>query len=214
MKHLYFARIFCAACLCVSGVGFSAHAQVTIEYSAAGDNIRNPDGSLAPVGEAVLLGTFPTGFDFSANQTFSSLSAAFTQFDSTTIGNGGFLAGQFDKSVVLNNPAFNNKQLYIWVFNNATPSSATAWAIVTNTASTWVVPPTAGDFTAIDASDIGVFVPVGAFGVGVPSSINNPGGNQTDWMMTMTAIPEPSSLALLGIGLGLIPLATLRRRRS
>jgi hypothetical protein len=177
-------------------------------------HFRNPNGSLAPVGEAVLLGTFTAGFDFTANKTFSSLSAAFTQFDSTTIGTGGVLAGQFVKDVVLNNAAFNNKQLYMWVFNNATPSSATAWAIVTNLSSAWTVPPTAGDFTAIDGSDIGTFIPTGAAGTGVPSSINNPGGNQTDWEMTLASVPEPSSIALAALGLVIIPLARRLRRTA
>jgi hypothetical protein len=214
MKCSHLARFVSATALCLIASASLALAQETVEYSALGDNIRDPNGSLAAPGEAVLLGTFAPGFNFSANQTFSSLSGAFTQFDSTTIGaaGSGTSSGQFFKDALLTNTAFNGNQLYVWVLNSSTPASATAWVILTNNSSTWKVPTTAGDFTAIDMSDVGTFIPSGAFGIGQTSSINNPAGNQTDWKMT-AAIPEPSTFALMiAGGVGFLALRSRGRR--
>lgn len=212
MKRHPYLLTYIAVAIIATFVAASAHAQEQVEYGATADHILNPDGNTAADGDAVLLGTWAPGFDFTANNTFSSLSAAFTQFDTTTLGTGGFVnTGQFIKDVVLTNPTFNGKQLYIWVFNNANPMNANAWAIVTNNTTAWTVPTTAGDFTAIDMSDNGAFVPPGALGVAVFNA-SNPGAggvlSQNDWKMTM--VPEPSTYMLLGMGA--VGMLTLRRR--
>lgn len=196
-----------AAAMLVLGA-VSLRAQATVEYSALGDNIRIDTTTLAPTGDAVLFGYFPSGFDFSANQTFSSLSAAFVQLDSTTISPA---PGHFDDSGLQTK---TNQEFYIWAFNNPTPSSASAWLIVTNPS--WTLPTAqAGDTGTFDTSDVGTFVPNGAQGFGITSSINNPAGNQTDWVMgTPTVVPEPSTYALLGCAAGVILLVRTRNKRT
>jgi hypothetical protein len=187
----------------------SVPAQVTVEYGALGNSIRDPDGSGADSGQLVRLGTFPTNFDFSANQTFSSLDAAFTQFDTTTIAGGaGTTEGQFFDSVVLTNSAFFGKLLYVWVLNTPTASNPTAWLILTSTDPNWVTPTAGPDFTAIDTSDPGVFVPFGALG-GSLANITSPNGK--DWQII--AVPEPSTYALLVLGSAAALVARRRRRR-
>jgi hypothetical protein len=181
--------------------------QATVEYSALGDNIRNPDGSLAPVGEAVRFGFFPSGFNFGANQTFSSLNSSFTQLDSTTINAG---AGHFDDTGL---QTLVGQQFYIWALNStpATLSSATGWVILTNP--NWVLTSAQlGDTGFFDTSDVGTVVPTGALGHGITSTINNPAGNQTDWVMDLAAVPEPSSVALAAIGL--VAVGAVRRLRK
>ncbi len=191
----------------------SAQAQVTVEYSALADYVLNPSLTKAATGDAVLMGTFAPGFNFAANQTFTSLSAAFTQFDSTTVGANSTGPGQFDNTVSLTNAAFYNKQIYIWVLNSATPSSATAWAILTNNSATWVTPATPPLSTAVDLSDPGTFVPLGANGMAIMPSMFTGAPNNTDWEMTV--VPEPSTLAFAGIAVLALAARQLRRfRRS
>jgi hypothetical protein len=194
------------AALVIAGAG-SLPAQVTVEYGALGNSILNPDGSGADPGQLVRLGTFPSGFDFSANQTFASLDAAFTQFDTTTIaGAPGTSEGQFFDSIVLTNSAFLGKLLYVWVLDTATASSPAAWLILTSTDPNWVTPTAGPDFTAIDTSDPGVFVPLGALGAPVANAISP---NGKDWQLV--AVPEPSTYALLV--LGATAAVVMRRRR-
>ncbi len=211
MKRPYSLFTFVAIAVTISLVA-SVRAQEQVEYGALADHVLDSSGAFAPDGDAVLLGTWAPGFDFSTNQTFSSLSTNFTQFDSTTIGAGGINSmGQFITDALLTNTNFNGKQLYIWVLNSSTPASATSWVIVTNNSSAWTVPTTPGDFTAIDMSDPGTFIPAGAFGVSVFDAANPSGTNMTDWKMTnFSAIPEPSTCALMLAGA--VGLLALRRR--
>lgn len=201
-------RIFLLlAALAIVGT-IPARAQVTVEYGALGNNILNPDGTAADPGQLVRLGTFPTNFDFSANQTFASLDAAFTQFETTTIaGASDTTEGQFFDSVVLTNSAFFNKLLYVWVLNTTTASDPTAWLILTSTDPNWVTPPAGPEFTTIDTSDPGVFVPVGAFGTAITNSLSP---NGVDWQLV--AVPEPSTYALVAVGSAAVLIARRRRR--
>ena len=187
----------------------SVPAQVTVEYGALGNSIRDPDGTGADSGQLVRLGTFPTNFDFSANQTFASLDAAFTQFDTTTIAGGlGTTEGQFFDSVVLTNSAFFGKLLYVWVLNTTAAVDPTAWLILTSTDPNWVTPTAGPEFTAIDTSDPGVFVPIGALGT---SLANATSPNMKDWQLV--AVPEPSTYALLAAGCAAAVAMRVRRRR-
>jgi hypothetical protein len=193
-----------AACL---GFGASGFAQVVenIEFDALANKILNPNGSTAADGDIVRLGLFPTGFNFSANQTFSSLDAAFTQLGTTsTIG------GQFTNDIVNTTSGFEGRELYIWVLNSSTPATANAWVILTDTADTnWKVP-NDGANTIIDAGDPAVFVPIGALGISVPNA-NSPNGK--DWeMQSLAAVPEPSTYASTLLGLSGFALVSLRRR--
>ena len=212
MKRCYLFRTLSTVALFLTAVGSAAYAQVTVDYSATVDSILDTNGSLAPIGDAVLLGNFPSGFDFSTHQTYASLTASggFTQFDSTTISSPGKFA---DEVIFQTGSPALGKQLYIWILNNPDPTQATAWVILTNndTTSQWFVPNAPPDFVSPDTSDIGVVIPSGAFGVGVFNAAEPNGTNKTDWKMTsMAAIPEPSTYAL--IGLGALGMVGLRRR--
>ncbi len=193
-------------CLSVS----PANAQVTIEYSALGNNIRDTDGTTADAGELVRLGLFPSSFDFAANQTFSSLNSAFTQIDTTTIaGASGTSSGEFFDTATTLDPNFLNKQLYLWILNTSTASNPTAWVILTNP--NWVTPAAGPDTEFLDTSDVGTFIPAGALGIAV-APIKPTAANGVDWQMT--AVPEPSTYALIAFGLAGLAFARRKRSRS
>lgn len=174
-----------------------------IEYQAQANQILGSSGTELELGSLIRLGTFSAGFDFAANATnFSATNAAFTQFDTAVIGDGGAPAGQFwDNTPFLS--GITNLTIYVWIFNSATAETATEWAIVTNPASNWKGPADGANSTTLDTGDLGTIVPVGALG-----SIE--GGAGTGGNIRLQAVPEPSSLALIGM---VLVTGTFRRRR-
>ncbi len=155
------------------------------------------------------LGSFPTGFDFTANTTFAQLSAAFTLYGTTVIGDAGSgnTPGQFFASAGPTLPGVAGDHLYIWMFNSNVPANATQWAIITNNSANWTRPVSGLTLTSIDASDAGTFVPAGALG-------SIPGGSGGDVLLGIV-IPEPSTyfLGLVG-GTALVGGLRLRRLRA
>ncbi len=172
----------------------------TIEFDALGNVILNTGGTLAADGNSVLMGTFASGFDFGANAPdFATTFAAFSTYGMTTIGtNADPNAGQFSDTAVVTGVVGN--RLYMWLFNNPTPSAATAWAIITNNAANWTAPAdSALSSTIIDSSDPGTFVPALA---GAMASATGPNGPALGFItqnanIQMQAVPEPSALVLV-----------------
>ena len=125
-----------------------------VDWGATGNLITLGSGQAAPVGFAVLLGHFTTGFTFAPNQSYSTLIANFQTYDQAAIGEGGGGPGQFFASTFPPNtlPGTVGDQLYMWAFNNANPAAATEWAIIQNP--TWLRPPSGATTITIDASDL------------------------------------------------------------
>ena len=189
----------------------------TVDYTALGNYLLSTTYTTSPsttatrlpAGFSVELGTFTSGFNFTANtNSYTGTNSGFTLYNTTTIGSGGAPVGEF-AATTGNLDGFNatGTQLYIWVFNNATPANATAWAIVTNT--TWTVPALGTNGNAqIDTSDANTFVPTGAKGALVADTSAPSGLNQS---IRLSAVPEPSSYALGLLGcLGLLAVAKRR----
>ncbi len=192
-----------------------------IEYSAAGNYLLttayNSTASIAAtrlsLGSTVEVGTFTAGFNFATNSTsYTANDAAFTLINTTTIGTGINAVGQFDKQTGnIDGIAAPGTQLYIWVFNNPVPASATAWAIVTNP--TWTVPATGGTgLSTIDTGDPGTIIAVGALGAIVGDTAAIPLG--ATFSVRVSAVPEPSTYAMSFAGCVSLLLLAKRRQSS
>ena len=187
----------------------------TAEYSAAGNYILTYSLKMLPAGDVVELGTFTANFNFAPILTnYTATNAGFTLYSTTTIGAllSGLGAGQFAALTGnLDSTTAAGKQLYVWVFNTNAPSTATGWVIITDTAANWIGPATGTTATALDTSDVNTFVPAGALGSRVTDTTAPSGEN---FIYAVGAVPEPSTVMILGGAAGLMSLHLLRRRRS
>ncbi len=201
-----------AAVAILSAVPFQPSARAaSIDYGALGNFVENPNGTPSNLGNYVRVGTFATGFNFSLNSTnFAATNAAFTEYDNTVIGSGVTPPGEFfDTTPFLS--GISGVRIYVWVFNSPNPAAATAWAIVTSNDGNWFGPADGPNSTSVDLSDPGVFIPTGALGQRVPTALGFVG---FDIRMTTTPVPEPSTYAMIAVGLLGFGGVMLRRRRA
>lgn len=197
---------------------------ITVNWAAQGAALANYDGngpSTSPAlqGDLIQIGTFNFNADFNLNNqaimaaasagNLSLLQQNFTPFRLGAVGQGLPFDGVW--SIATDSPAgtFATQQIYLWTFNASTIPGATQWGIYTSSDSSWRFPtedPPAS--TSIDLNQVlqagGVILAgeVGGiidFGFPLPS-------------VEMVPIPEPSSLVLVGLGVG--SLALIRRRRK
>ena len=202
-------KIIIAGLCVLAGVVGSPRAEAEqVDFGAIGNFMRLANNSIVPNGSIVMLGSFPTGFDFTANTTFAQLSAAFTPYGLTTTadaGSGG-TPGQFFASAGPILPGVAGDRLFMWIFNSPVAATATQWAIISNPSVAWTRPVSGLTFTGIDASDAGTFVPVGALG-----SIAGGSGSGGDVILGIV-VPEPSTYLLGLIGAG--AMLAMRRRQT
>lgn len=158
-----------------------------VDWSMVGGAIytNSSFSAIVPLGTTVRLGTFGTGYDFTG-KNFTSLETDFVSWgsDSTNI-DGQFAATGTATAGPLGTP------WYIFV-----GSSSASFGIFSNTAWKNSNDPFA---QAIDLAQSGNFA---AGGFGTVGTGPNAG--------SVALVPEPSSLALLGLGAGLL---LWRRRR-
>lgn len=197
----------------------SAGTVTEVTYSASTDNpnVVQSDGVTAvPDGNYVEVGYFDGTFNLSANSgNLSVLGAHWHEFGFANIETfapfGPPVPGRFRGDSVLDDPTFNNKQIYLWIFQttgNGAPASdfsnVTQYGIFTSTLNTWTFPvdgtPNGGNLTSITSSDIDTFVFGGSVS-GTPGSIE-----------LAVVVPEPSVLSLLAVGL-VTSRFLFRRRR-
>jgi hypothetical protein len=210
----------------VVALALSASLQAdTVTWGAQISNgVGTANGTPLPNGsnDLILIG----GFDISnatitangSNEAF--LLSHFTTFGSAAIGDGspngpGSASDGYWTAVTTNSAntlSLQNKEIFYWVFNAATPANATQYGIFTAPSNTsWVFPDdNSNPNTAItDLSQVphdltGILF--GSFGTG----LSRDGASS---LYNLSAIPEPSTVAyLLFGGAGTLAIGKMRRR--
>lgn len=203
-----------------------SQAATTVEWgSLIPSTIVDSTGETLDSSFTFQLGTFLNDFTPTAGNIFDWAAnwAVFDQADyneelgyftssAGIIGNGTSDSGFADDDLGLN---FVGRQAYIWVFNSPIPGSGTEWFLAS--ASSWIFPE--GNDDCCDPSgnvqwsisDLDSQTPVWGAQLGQIGGGDYEVTSPSYDLQTFTAIPEPSSLFLLGMGAcGLI----LRRRRG
>ena len=196
---------------------------ISVTWVASGVNASSvgvvlSDGTTGvPIGGLIAIGNFGTLADPTIADP-SAIWANFQAYATGLMGDSTATDGTFEESSGTTGTGFFGEAVYLVVFNAATAASATQVGVfkgpaVGTVADGWTFP--ASDlafpksYTADDLSALSVVI--GGF---EDSGFDNAwAGANTGAIILANAIPEPSSLALAGVGLlGMISL--IRRRRS
>jgi hypothetical protein len=204
----------------------SAHAQVSI--TAQGITVLPLTSSTTTLaaGDAIRVGYIPAAdvSAFQSSNSYSTLNADFQPVGEGVSGGGtlsesptpsgnyldidnafsitGAFSGQFSGVTDL----ATGDQLFMWIFNNANPSAATQWLVVTGTSTSWYVPatPVPGS-TQITLSDSTLQIVRG-------TKVTSGGFSGDLAMANIASVPEPTSVSLI-VGAFLLGGVALRHRR-
>lgn len=164
-------------------------------FASIDNDIFLANGTTIPVGGVVLLGFFSSAP--SSNVSFAASAGSFTELARTTITDGGGF-GTYTGSVTTNGTNAD-VQLYQWIFSTSTPATAPEHALFTS--AVWKLtgsgPADTKQFTVETATStiVGTLDKSGAF----PA-------------IKLAAIPEPSTYALMGLGLVVVGFMARRRK--
>jgi hypothetical protein len=195
---------------------------VTIEYQGVGGtdsrNVILSSGAPVPNGNEVRIGYFDTTFNPSANRdNLVALGNAWHSFDTTSIFTytdpDPDVAGSFYDSETRTDSAFDNKQVYLWVFkttlDNAPASdysNVQQHGLFTASGTDWIFPPS--DSNPMTGTIYPNAKQVTSFIVGNLSLDNN-----SLQLANYSAVPEPTGVGIaFALGSGI--WAILRRRNQ
>jgi hypothetical protein len=188
----------------------SAQAQsITVNYGAGPGqrDVLYNGSSFVPDGNYVKVGFFSAGFDVAANaNNLTALSGAWNELGSTTIKTLFGTPGLFGDQGSTTDPKFDAQKICLWItqtVNNGAPTasfdnllgygvfSSANWLFPQSTA----IPP--GNTTSIDSSQV-TEAYYGSF--------------DTSHLM-LTPVPEPSTYALLALGIAPVVIMKVRKAR-
>lgn len=196
----------------------AAQAAVTINANSVANLALSSSGTALTAGDLIRIGFFSTTSNLGTSNSFSTLNSAFTPIGEgsadgdtlTETGNSGDTidinnisgAGTFAASFGNVNATYlpTGDQLYMWIFNSTSTSSATQWAIFD--APSWTFP-ASGGATTLSLSSPSISVLRGS------TVVMN---GTTDYELANT-VPEPTNLAAFG-ALAVFGCAFLLRRRT
>jgi hypothetical protein len=219
------ALLLAITLLCSSGVFANS---TTANWGAQISNgVGLADGTPLPNGsnDLILLGSFNiNNSTIAANGSNESfLMSHFTTFASAVIGQGnpngtGSASDGYWTAVNTNSASslsIQTKEIYYWVFNATTATGASQYGIFTAPSNaSWVFPDDTStaqsdttDLSQVPHDSSGILW--GSFGTGTSRDTVSPLYN----LASVTAIPEPSILALITFGSTFSLLGFLKRRR-
>lgn len=224
MKTDRLITVLCGVLLCA---GISSASAATVGWAAGQDNgFGLADGTDLNAGSLLRLGTFTnlTDAQIIANKMdLSFLDTYFVEFGASSIGTGlGGLDAHFSDvdTTSAGTLGLIGDQIFMWVFDAASLGAASQHGIfylnmATNSAWAFPTDTPGSDDTTIDISQLtigdssligGATILAGGFGIGTSDTTGSPHFN-------LEVIPEPSTYALIVMGLAIVGGLRIRRRK-
>jgi hypothetical protein len=209
MKH---SPLWIAGMMALSPFWAHAQSSTTVNFSAAPGqpSVMDITGTAALAdGNLVEIGYFNSGFDVAAfSQDLLALASAWNEFGSTKISTIFNQPGRFSDSASTSDPAFDNNQIWIWLFQTSDDSSPSAgmenvvgYGLFTSSSQNWSFP-VQGSIPLDNTTDVNSSEVDQAYFGSFDSS-----------HLLLEPIPEASATAFLAMGVGPL-LYSLRRRRG
>jgi len=197
------------------GFASGAHAQITVSANGVSNLVLSATGGVLAQGDLVRLGFFSIPSVLGTDNSFSDLNSDFTAIgeglansgtlsqsnnsgntmDINNFSSSGTFLGSYQG--VLGTYLPTGSQLYMWVFNSPTASSATQWGIFD--APSWLFPSDPGQVTmSLGSANI---------------SVLRGSTNGSNFELAPIPVPEPGTLPFLAGALALGALVWRKTRR-
>jgi hypothetical protein len=206
-------------------LGMLAHSlATTVTFSSVPTSrtVVDASSSTLAAGDLIWVGTFASeSFSFNSSLSLSANISAiesaggWSQFTTSTASISSSPAGKLGGTVSDTSSAadsFNGKLIYAWVFNSNSVGTATQMGIFragTGATQPWVFPTNGSVPDTVTLSTTSSSTPTMVAVGGAGSVLSSGAGNM---QLSAASVPEPSTIATLLGGAGLMGLVARRRR--